>query len=256
MAVKNSLAKTNSSGNTITYDANGEQVKLSTDMIKRYLVSGNGAVTDQEVVMFLSLCKFQHLNPFLREAYLIKYGTSPATVVVGKDVLLKRAMRSDKYEGSQAGVIVLAADGELVEREGTFVLPTENLVGGWAKVYLNNYKNPVYASVSMAEYSTGKSNWATKPATMIRKVALAQALREAFPEEMSQLYDQAEMSNVSDIPLDSTPVVAPVEPADEVKVIESAPVEEKPAKRKQGVQEGIGDILFPDSLGGDMPTEI
>ena len=256
MAVKNSLAKTNSSGNTITYDANGEQVKLSTDMIKRYLVSGNGAVTDQEVVMFLSLCKFQHLNPFLREAYLIKYGTSPATVVVGKDVLLKRAMRSDKYEGSQAGVIVLAADGELVEREGTFVLPTENLVGGWAKVYLNNYKNPVYASVSMAEYSTGKSNWATKPATMIRKVALAQALREAFPEEMSQLYDQAEMSNVSDIPLDSTPVVAPVEPADEVKVIEPTPVEEKPAKRKQGVQEGIGDILFPDTLGGDMPTEI
>ena len=256
MAVKNSLAKTNNSGSVITYDANGEQVKLSTDMIKRYLVSGNGAVTDQEVVMFLSLCKFQHLNPFLREAYLIKYGTSPATVVVGKDVLLKRAMRSDKYEGSQAGVIVLAADGELVEREGTFVLPNENLVGGWAKVYLNNYKNPVYASVSMAEYSTGKSNWATKPATMIRKVALAQALREAFPEEMSQLYDQAEMSNVSDIPLDSTPVVAPVEPADEVKVIEPAPVEEKPAKRKQSVQEGIGDILFPDTLGGDMPTEI
>ena len=262
MAVKNSLAKTNSNGNTITYDANGEQVKLSTDMIKRYLVSGNGAVTDQEVVMFLSLCKFQHLNPFLREAYLIKYGTSPATVVVGKDVLLKRAMRSDKYEGSQAGVIVLAADGELVEREGTFVLPTENLVGGWAKVYLNNYKNPVYASVSMAEYSTGKSNWATKPATMIRKVALAQALREAFPEEMSALYDQTEMDKTvldvtgNEIVVDSTPVVAPVEPADEVKVIEPKPVEEKPAKRKQGVQEGIGDILFPDTLGGDMPTEI
>ena len=96
MAVKNSLAKTNQASDVITYDSNGETVKLSKSLIKSYLVNGNGAVSDQEVTMFLSLCKFQHLNPFLREAYLIKYGSSPATVVVGKDVLLKRAMRSDK----------------------------------------------------------------------------------------------------------------------------------------------------------------
>ena len=64
------------------YKANGEIVKLSPDTIKRYLVSGNGNVTDQEIMMFLGLCKYQHLNPFLREAYLIKYGDrSPATMV-------------------------------------------------------------------------------------------------------------------------------------------------------------------------------
>ena len=259
MAVKNSLAKTNNDG-AITFDANGEQVKLSPKMIKSYLVSGNGAVTDQEVVMFLSLCKFQHLNPFLREAYLIKYGNSPATVVVGKDVLLKRAMRSDKFEGLQAGVIVLDSNNEVVEREGTFVLPDENLVGGWAKVYLTNYKNPVYASVSMKEYSTGNSNWKTKPATMIRKVALAQALREAFPEEMSALYDQAEMGAASDVALDTTPIdmpsESPVEASEPIKVIEPEPVAEKPSKRNVGGQAGIDDIMFPDVLGGDMPTEI
>nr|DAL22330.1 MAG TPA_asm: nicotinate mononucleotide adenylyltransferase [Caudoviricetes sp.] len=34
----------------IEYEANGEIVKLSTSMIRKYLVSGGGNVTDQEVM--------------------------------------------------------------------------------------------------------------------------------------------------------------------------------------------------------------
>lgn len=262
MAIKNSLAKTNQASDVITYDANGEQVKLSKNMVKSYLVNGNGAVTDQEVVMFLSLCKFQHLNPFLREAYLIKYGNSPATVVVGKDVLLKRAMRSDKYKGSQAGVIVLDGNNEIIEREGTFVLEGENLVGGWAKVYIEGYEVPFYSSVSMKEYSTGKSNWLTKPATMIRKVALAQALREAFPEEMSALYDAAEMDKSvgRDIELDSTPIEMPVETpvqaSEPIKANEPVQTVETPIEAKPGGQTGIDDILYPSILEGQPPFEV
>ena len=263
MAIKNSLAKTTQASNMIKYDANGETVQLSANMVKNYLVNGNGTVTDQEVTMFLSLCRFQHLNPFLREAYLIKYGNSPATVVVGKDVLLKRAMRSSKYEGSQAGVIVVTADGELKEREGTFVLENEELVGGWAKVFLNNYINPVYASVSMKEYSTGKSNWLTKPATMIRKVALAQALREAFPEEMSALYDQAEMGSASDINLDTTPIPnpseSPVEAPEAEKVITPVEAVATPVEANQGGQESIDNIMFGNQVSclvGEPPFEV
>ena len=266
MAVNNSLAKKESGNGEIVFKANGENVRITPKMVKDYLVSGNGAVTDQEVVMFLSLCNYQHLNPFIREAYLIKFGNNPATMVVGKDVLLKRAMRSEKFSGIQAGVIVITDNGELKEREGTFVLDGEQLVGGWAKVFLNGYVNPIYTSVSMKEYSTGKSNWASKPATMIRKVALAQALREAFPEEMSALYDASEMDKTvldtthKEIVLDETPVIVPSESpvvaSEEVKVIEPSPVAEKPSKRKQSEQTGIEDIMFPDVLGGDMPTEI
>ena len=76
----------------VEYESNGEIVKLSPTMIKKYLVSGGGQVTDQEVMMFLSLCRYQHLNPFLKEAYLIKYGNkNPATMVTGKEVFTKRA---------------------------------------------------------------------------------------------------------------------------------------------------------------------
>lgn len=251
MAIKNSLAKTTSqTSNTITFKANGEDVKLSPKMIKDYLVAGNGQVTDQEVVMFLSLCKFQHLNPFLREAYLIKYGTSPATVVVGKDVLLKRAMRSEKFGGLSAGVIVVNANGEIEEREGTFVLPDENLVGGWAKVIIKGYEVPFYSSVSMKEYSTGKSNWLTKPATMIRKVAVAQALREAFPEEMSALYEQEEVKEVSDITLDTTPVNVPDEPSSVADVKEPVQTVAEPTQTTQGGQESINEVMFGDQANG------
>ena len=58
----------------IEYEANGEIVKLSPNMIKKYLVNGDGEVTDQEIMMFLSLCRYQHLNPFLlqEKKFLLK----------------------------------------------------------------------------------------------------------------------------------------------------------------------------------------
>ena len=86
--VSNSISKkaAEKSDKIVEFKAGEETVKLSPSIIKRYLVNGNGAVTDQEVVMFLNLCRFQHLNPFLREAYLIKYGSSPATLIAVTDL--------------------------------------------------------------------------------------------------------------------------------------------------------------------------
>ena len=46
--------------------------------------------------------------------------------------------------------------------------------------------------VFFSEYSTGRNLWATKPRTMIAKVAEMHALRMACPEEMSQLYVEEE----------------------------------------------------------------
>jgi len=49
------------------------------------------------------------------------------------------------------------------------------------------------AKVFFKEYSTGKNLWATKPKTMIAKVAEMHALRSAFPEEISKHYVAEEM---------------------------------------------------------------
>ena len=221
MAVNNKINNNQqATGLVVQYEANGEQVKLTPAMVKNYLVSGSGNVTDQEVMAFLSLCRYQHINPFLREAYLIKYGSSPATIVTGKDLFLKRAFRNPAFNGLQAGVLVW--DGEKIqEREGTVKLLGEDVVGGWARVYVKGYEQPIYCSAAFDEYAGRKADgslnnqWATKPATMIRKVALVQALREAFPEDFSGLYSQEEMSVPATVQLDEQPVI--IDQAEPVK---------------------------------------
>lgn len=50
-----------------------------------------------------------------------------------------------------------------------------------------------YEEVKLSEYDTGKSLWNGKKATMIRKVALVHALREAFPSTFGALYDECEV---------------------------------------------------------------
>lgn len=254
MAVQNTLRKNTSNGSVIEYESGGQMVKLSPDMIRSYLVSGGGNVTNQEVMMFLSLCKFQKLNPFLKEAYLIKFGNSPATMVVGKDVFLKRARRNPDYVGKQAGIIVQDMEtGETEHREGEFYVPEqERIVGGWAKVFIKGYNMPETATVSFAEYAGRKSNgelnnqWATKPATMIRKVALVHALREAFPEETAGMYAPEEIPAANDIVLeDTTPpqMAAPVQNlAQPQPAIEAVPQQmEMPAPP---VPEDVSTALF------------
>ena len=198
--------------NIVRYETDNGDVTLSKDIVKRYLVSGDASkVTDQEVMMFIQMCKYQNLNPFLREAYLIKFGNSPATMVTGKDTFVKRAAKSKLCTGYEAGVIVQKEDGTVEYRKGALVLPNEILVGGWAKVYRKDWQVPLENTVSLEEYqrynSKGElmSNWSKMPATMIRKVALVQALREAIPEEFGGLYSPEEMP-IDDSTLDSTPV--------------------------------------------------
>lgn len=200
-AVNNSIAKKpQQNDKVVEYMCGEELVKLSPSIIRNYLVNGNGSVTDQEVGMFLNLCRFQHLNPFLREAYLIKFGNQPATIVTGKEAITKRAMRNPKYSGQQAGIVIFHEDsGEFEHRPGALLMLGEKLVGGWAKVYVKGYEVPIEAVVSYDEYvgltkeGTVNGQWAKKPATMIRKVALVQALREAFPEDLGGMYASEEV---------------------------------------------------------------
>lgn len=214
----NTLAKnTEKSSKICTFTANGAEVQLSPSTVKNYLVSGNAdRVTDQEVVMFINLCKYNGLNPWLREAYCIKYGNSPATMVVGKETFQKRADADPNYDGQQAGVIVLDESGSVIKREGCLVLPNENLVGGWAKVYRKDRKYPSTAEVSLAEYTGRKSDgspngqWSSKPATMIRKVALVQALRDAFPARLGAMYTAEEQG--ADEPVEAVYTEVPEDP--------------------------------------------
>lgn len=188
---------------SVKYESGGAKIDLTVMDVKNYLVSGNASkVTPQEVGMFLKLCEGQKLNPFLREAYIVKYGDQAAQMVVGKDAFTKRAESNPNYKGAKSGVIVVNLNKQIENREGTFVYTEggEKLVGGWARVHFRDDKEEVFNTVSLSEYNTGKSLWASKPATMIRKVALVQALREAFPNALGQLYIAEEVGVDEELP--------------------------------------------------------
>lgn len=193
----------------VKYEANGQQVELSVATVKQYLVSGGGNVSNQEVMMFMKLCQGQKLNPFTREAYLVKYGNQSASIVVGKDAFTRRAEANPNYKGVKSGVIVVNLNKQIENREGTFYLKgREELVGGWARVSFKDNKDEVFNTVSLDEYIGRKkdgsiqSMWATKPATMIRKVALVQALRDAFPNSLFQMYVAEEVQvDESELPV-------------------------------------------------------
>ena len=220
----------------VEYETEHGKIKLSPSIIKKYLVSGDASkVSEQEVMMFLSLCKYQRLNPFLREAYLIKFGQEPATIVTGKETFTKRAAASEICKGWEAGIVVVGTDDEIKKREGTLKLPQETLIGGWARIHRGDWNVPFENTVSLEEYQRRKkdgtlmANWKNMPATMIRKVALVQALREAFPENFQGMYSPEEMP-VEDKNLEQAPIEPPKD---------EPPKEEKPQKNSKNTPKNI-----------------
>ena len=193
---------------TVEYEVEGQKIKLTPSIVQQYIVGTNAKITLQEFKLFTELCKVRKLNPFLREAYLIKYkeGT-PAQLVVGKDAILKRAVLNPNYDGMESGIIIKKDDGKVEERQGTFKLEDEQLVGGWARVYRKDWSHPTYSSVSFNEVAqkTGQgqlnSNWANKGATMVEKVAKVRALRETFVEDLSGMYEAEEVEQ--EFPVDT-----------------------------------------------------
>lgn len=185
----------------VVYDIDGEQIRLTPSIVQQYIVGESGKITLPEFKFFTELCKVRKLNPFLKEAYCIKFGNKPAQIVVGKDAVLKRAVLNPAFDGIESGVIVQNIQtGELTERAGTFYLrESEKLVGGWAKVYRKDWTHPTYCSVAFDEVAQKKSdgylnqNWATKGGTMVEKVAKVRALRETFVEDLGGMYEADEV---------------------------------------------------------------
>jgi len=208
----------------VTYESHGETIKLNMATVRNYLTNGDGRATDQECMMFLILCKSKHMNPFLKEAYLIKYSEKyPASIVVGKDYFMRVAKAQKDYNGFKAGIILKDTDGKILKEIGSFYdKEVSRLVGGWCEVYIKDVDHPIYNEVMWDEYvgkKDGKPNkmWAAKGATMIRKVAVVQSMREAYPEKFGGLLD-SEVEVIEDTqikdPKGKPEVVAPTSTED------------------------------------------
>lgn len=232
----------------------GQRMTVTFDDVRNFICK---EATIAECRIFLETCKQYHLNPFTKEAYLIHYdnknGDTASTIVLGKTCYMKMAEAHPQYDGFEAGVIVMdEAAGELIHREGSIVYQGETLVGGWAKTYRKDRSRPFYEEVNFSEYDTKKSLWVTKPATMIRKVALVHTLREAFPATFGGLIDESEVpvdaeADFRELSADEAAAAGTVPPRRRIQ----KPKKEEPAPLAVEADEVEGDPFANAGTGGD-----
>jgi len=177
-------------------------IRLTAAMVRNFIAvpTKSGALpNERDCIRFIMLCRGKRANPFEGDCFLIGYDTQNGpsfSMVCGMELFLKRAEKSEDYDGGESGVII-KNDSGITERQGSLVLDGESLVGGWAKVYRKNHSKPEYKSVAFKTYNTGRSRWEKDPGGMIEKVAKSQALRAAYPTALGGLYTQEEMERVT-----------------------------------------------------------
>jgi len=208
--------------NEVIYEVGNEEVKLTPDIVRQFVTKGDSQITQEEAFNFIQLAKFQKLNPFLNEIYLVKFGSRPAQMIVSKEAFMKRAEANKSFRGVKGGVIVVRGD-EVKYLDGAFKLPEDRLVGGWAEVKRDDRDEPIRIEISMGEFNKNQSTWKSMPANMIRKTAIVNALREAFPNQLGALYTDEE---IQDKTSDTKPSRKTVEAtATDVESFINAPVE-------------------------------
>ena len=182
--------------------AGNDQIKITFSDFKKYICqkSKNGnEISDQQAITLFAFCWMRGLNPIEKDAYITGFensdGTTSWEIIVSRDALLKRADRNPDYEGEQHGIIVMTKDGEVIEREGEYMLPGEQLIGGWAIVYRKGRK-PTVKKIDINDYRRPNIAWSKKATMLIAKCALVGALRAAFPQTLSHLYIREETPEI------------------------------------------------------------
>jgi hypothetical protein len=181
---------------------------LSVDDVKKYIAP---KATDKELFMFMGICKAYGLNPMKREIHFVKYGENAANIVVGYETYLKRAERSGKLDGWE-----VSTDGQKAT----------------IKIKRKDWQNQFVWTVDRGEFDKGQANWKTMPHFMLKKVAIAQGFRMAFPLEMGgmpYIPEEIVAEKSEELPKPQEPVSEPVQ-------------EEKP-KENGKKKEDFGAIL-------------
>jgi len=182
----------------------GTQIKLSPQIIRRYLVSGRSElVTDQELFIYMGLCKSRGLNPFIKDCYITKFSPNdPAAIITSIDYYRKRARAQKDCKGWTYGIIILGDKGQPVYRNGCLLLDDEKLIGGWAEATPEGWTVPMRKEVNLKRYiKKTKEGVVTRfwspdnQPEQIAKVAESQMLRAAWPDEFQGLYVDSEIQS-------------------------------------------------------------
>lgn len=163
------------------------------NVLKNSIAKG---ATDEELELFLYACKRTGLDPFSRQIYSIKYGSS-RTIQTSIDGFRSIASRNPDYAG-QTTTLFCGKDGVWTEIWTSSDYPFAAKVG----VYRKGFIEPTYAIAKWNSYAQYYSKnlsdmWKKFPELMLGKCAEALALRKAFPNDLSGLYTTDEMAQAN-----------------------------------------------------------
>lgn len=165
-------------------------------------------LNETEFMTFIQIGKSTNLNPFLREIWAVKYGNNTANIFIGRDGYRKVAQENPDYDYHHSDAVYSNDSFSIKNCEVSHEYSGAdrgNLIGAYCIVKRKNSSKPFFNYVEIKEYSTGKSLWGSKPATMIKKVAEAQCLRMAFQSIFCGTYDESEnWKNDTNIKLENT----------------------------------------------------
>lgn len=180
-------------------DAFGKLTRPQVDLIKRTIAKGSD---DDELKLFIQVCKGANLNPFLKQAFLVprwdsREGREVRAVQVSIDGFRSIAESSGNYAGNDDPVFKGEKEIEVPrgkEKTEKIVVPLEAFVTIYKVIQGQRY--PFTATARWEEYYPGSKvgfQWHIRPKLMLGKCAEALALRKAFPKLLSGMYAQEEM---------------------------------------------------------------
>lgn len=215
------------------------------DLLKTTIAKGT---TDEQLRLFIQVCKQTGLNPFARQIYAVVRNTKKK--VNGRDEWVPEMSIQTSIDGYR---LLAQRSGEYAGQDGPYFLDgkTKEWLDYWIEDYppvaarvgvlRKGFEKYLYAVAKFESYAVRDYNqnthkydgalknlWAKMPEVMISKVAEALALRRAFPAELSGVYTKEEMDQ-ADMPLPAVSLVptqpSPAQPEETPETVEGQVVE-------------------------------
>lgn len=227
----------------------GNEVALREDITEQKIVEflDSAGITNQlepnEKKLFIGIAREFQLNPFKREIHITAYGRGEyrkCSIITGYEVYIKRAERTGKLDGWKAWT------------EGT-----GRDLKGLVEIYRKDQKYPftheVYYEECVQRTKTGEPNavWAKQPRFMTKKVAIGQAFRLCFPDDLGGMpYEEAELPQYANGAQETEAVPVPEvrEQAESRETVPSAPNPSDEQRYKDAMAE-LGNILDSEEDG-------
>ena len=189
----------------------GQLSREQIELLKRTICNG---ATDDELALFLQVCKSKGLDPFSGQIHAVKRWDSESksmkmTYQTGIDGFRLIAERTGERDGEDPP--------EWCDDDGVWHdvwLKKEPPRAARVRVYRRGHGRPYVGIAAWDFYAQKKKdgsllrNWNSGGSHMLAKCAEALALRKAFPAELSGIYAREEMAQADSEPRHTSPPAA------------------------------------------------